>query len=472
MKFISTSSIRLIEDHHEAYFIWREKGFRRKILVHVDAHVDFGFFDTSPSLPLAISESRNKEDLIRRLEKHLAFARHGLDYDRSITIANYIYPAMRDGIVDVFYWVIPDKNLPPVMSLIKKLKKKFSRHDPYLTDLFECRKDKVHMTLYGKDFYICTLKGLPKIGAGALLDVDVDFLVMKSIKESTRTQKIGDRKSWITPWRLVSILRNKVPGPLYTTIAYSVNEGYTPIVYKTLGDRIYLEFTGKAGAPRVAKKLLAHSYFMRSETLYKKRQPALAQRAYLKAIHCDPSYGAADNNLGPLFLLVKKLGAAEREFNKILSHDPENPHALCGLGEIAFAKKKFKISASWFKKSLAVRPDLPKALLGLAGSLYPLGEFEKSEFFAKKFLEGNPLRPEAYRLLSGIHLATRNFEELTESFKKTLISGGEDGKLYSRIFKLMKEGVIKENDWRFFRDKYASYGQNKRFEFNELESKS
>lgn len=54
----ANDNIALIEDHHEALGIWREKKVRNLDLVHIDAHLDFGFHAARP-----IMKNRPRESL-------------------------------------------------------------------------------------------------------------------------------------------------------------------------------------------------------------------------------------------------------------------------------------------------------------------------------------------------------------------------------------------------------------------------
>src|SRR5260370_41990787 len=70
------SPVHLMENHDGAYYIWREAGVRRKILVHIDAHHDMWWVK----------------------DKNAAF----------VTIANFICPALKKDLVKEVYWVVPD----------------------------------------------------------------------------------------------------------------------------------------------------------------------------------------------------------------------------------------------------------------------------------------------------------------------------------------------------------------------------
>ena len=42
------SGVFLVEDHNEVLKIWREEGINGLDLVHLDAHIDFGFYLAKP----------------------------------------------------------------------------------------------------------------------------------------------------------------------------------------------------------------------------------------------------------------------------------------------------------------------------------------------------------------------------------------------------------------------------------------
>jgi len=123
---IPGNNISLIEDHHEALKIWREKSFKNLDLVHIDAHVDFGFYPAKPKEQV-MKEAKTLNQLKQELEKSLLYQRYQKDFDKQTNIGNYIYPAMCEGIVRDFYWVIPGKlkEFEKSLKIIKGLLKKF-----------------------------------------------------------------------------------------------------------------------------------------------------------------------------------------------------------------------------------------------------------------------------------------------------------------------------------------------------------
>src|SRR5271156_61451 len=77
MKEETPPRIHLMENHDQAYYAWRDAGVRDGVLVHIDAHHDMWCIEDN----------------------------------RCITIANFICPALREGIVREAYWVVPDRSL-------------------------------------------------------------------------------------------------------------------------------------------------------------------------------------------------------------------------------------------------------------------------------------------------------------------------------------------------------------------------
>lgn len=232
------NKISLIEDHHEALKIWRGKGLKGLDLVHIDAHIDFGFQPAKP-----IKEIFNKaislKELKRNLEYTLAFRHFENDFDRQTNIGNYIYPAMAEGIVKDFYWVVPGgmKEFKESRKIIKGMLKSFSRQDT-CPSRYTLKEGIISAELLGRKFVICILEKLPVLRHNVLLDIDTDFLIVDSLLHANNTAKIGKREPWISPQGLIETLKKKIRQPKITTIAYSVNGGYTPMRYKHLGDEM------------------------------------------------------------------------------------------------------------------------------------------------------------------------------------------------------------------------------------------
>ena len=171
------NNISLIEDHHQALKIWREKKIKNLDLVHIDAHLDFGLHAAKP-IKQAIDDAKSVKDLKSSLEQSLAFTRYEKDFEKQTNIGNYIYPAMREGIVRDFYWVIPGgakefkESRKPLRTLIRNL----TKQDPYRSRYklprkasqrgrqsrsYKFEEGLVTTSLLGRKFVICIWDKLP-----------------------------------------------------------------------------------------------------------------------------------------------------------------------------------------------------------------------------------------------------------------------------------------------------------------------
>lgn len=421
--------IALIEDHHEAYFKWRKNNFKNLTLVHFDAHLDF-FFPKVKNQNLIFQEAKSVAELRSQLEKALLFSQKKIAEEKLINIGNYIYSAMRDGIVADFFWVIPGSNaefqkcLPLIEKILKNLTKKDprslsfrategSRGIPFQKGKGSLRSsprrvgrdDIVKTKLYGNNFTICNIDSLPKINQQILLDIDIDFLTTDSIRFADNTKKIGKRKIWITPENLVSKIKRKIKKPIYTTLSYSTNGGWTPLKFKYLGDQIKdILLNNKIHLPLAAENFSLFNLY------YEKKNFRLAKKYYDLTIKFDKTYNCADNNYGPLFLAKKKYQKARKEFTKILTVDEKNPFGLAGMGELNLALKKYKDAKIFFEKALKFAPKLSQAGFGLGQANFYLNNFKTAKKLILKYQKTEPMRWKSHFFLARIYQKENKIE--------------------------------------------------------------
>jgi hypothetical protein len=282
------------------------------------------------------------------------------------------------------------------------------------------------MDIYGRIFVVTTIQGLPDNMKDVLLDIDTDFLTTESVAKANANSDAGKRFPWIWPKELMIALENKGIQSCYTTIAYSVNGGYTPLLYKFLGDEIFfrikkpskkklyvleaknkgleLLYKGKtSSAISIFKDILKQNNVLASFGGYKKRFIAHIAFAlfrayyigsnikYMKyyynmAVKNDKTYKCKDNNYGPLLKREKKgRNAAIKEYNAILKVDPKNIHALIGLAEIYSIKKFLEKAHMYYKKAYAVDKKNVFSAIGLARICLKNKEYKKAIKYIEKY---------------------------------------------------------------------------------------
>lgn len=459
------NKVFLIEDHDEALKIWKKHNIKGLDLVHLDAHIDFGFHLAKPPEKL-LKEAKNIKDFKRKLEYSLNFLHYHKDFNKQTNIGNYIYPAIEEGIVNNFYWVVPGglKEFKECVKPIKNILRGILRQDCSNfsnTSHVTCntlRKGIISTKLLGINFTICILEQLPILKQKILLDIDTDFLVIDSLVNADNTKNIGKRKPWIHPQDLVRALKEKIRNPQIITVAYSVNGGWTPLKYKHFGDELAVRFSPLRFKRRFETKEKAARYF----NLFDSRG---REEYYHKSIKLNPAYRCIDNNYGPLYLSLRKYSFAKEEFKKILRADKAHAGAIFGLGEIALQGKDFKKAKKYFFSALRftdyrIFNRLKKPLVfKLAKTEFALRNFNPAKKFLTKLISMNssPPEPQSYYLLGYILEKEKAFAKAALFYKDAIRSGFSSIEPIWRLLKISCYLKEKDEAIKYANTKYEEF---------------
>jgi tetratricopeptide (TPR) repeat protein len=444
-------NIVMMEDHDKAYSAWKERNVREMALVHVDAHIDFGWI---PDLDL--DEIGSQDKAAGSSSKGPLLLNHYLkSRKKMVNIGNYICPAMREGIVKRFYWVVPDESLHSargISHILKQLKQilKVKRH---AGAKLERQEGCIRCSIFGKEIIVCGLDGLERIEEKALLDIDVDFMLTRSIWDDLNPERIP----WISPEKLIEKLAARISDIEVLTIAYSVEGGFTPLRFKYLGNELrslfqesrsdsgrkIAEYKRKAfvceskkelpGAIAAYEQVLllddndASAYFALS-LLHLNGGPGGPEKAkyyYKQAIRRDKSFSTRYNNYGILYLRYNRLKEAEKEYEKFLGIDADNASVLSGLGYIALARKDYSRAKDFFERSLSADGGPPEARLGKAIVLFKTSRLAEAEELFIGLSNEQPDDAEPFWWLGCIALEKREIDLAIENFKNGVIRGGE-----------------------------------------------
>lgn len=438
--------IFLIEDHDEALKVWRKCHVRGLDLVHIDAHMDFELQRARPVEDI-VKEAASVNELKEGLEYTLSFLHYERDFNKQTHVGNYTYPAIREGIVRDFYWVVPgdgaefEKRSKELTGYLKRIMEdaggKSAIHRP--------SRDTISSEFFGRRIVICTLDSLPEFTGKVLLDIDADFLVIDSMSKADATKDIGSRRPWISPLDLAVTLNNKVPRRAVTTIAYSVNGGWTPMEYKTLADEMAYRICPSKYRRHFARKAKAAEYFK----LFKNTG---SREYYRKAAKIDPGYRAGDNNYGPLYLAAGEVARAEKEFKRILKADRGNPAALSGLGSVAMRRRKYREARRYLNSALLgcgesggiFKPVRLEALLELSMAEMKL----KNPAGAKKYLlqcrKLAPLESKSAYYLGAIYEEEGRYSRAARCYKDAVRLGWYGIEPLERLIKIC--GKLTEKD--------------------------
>jgi len=360
----------VVENHDEAYHVWRRAGAARRILVHIDAHHDMAWLDDAGQL----------------------------------TIGNYISQAIKDGIVREVVWVVPDASWDTrrSRSAIRRHLKTLIRQYAGGAASIESRPRQMSAQLRGIPVTVCALDALRQFTEPVLLDIDTDFFALRLV-EYAGDDRPGELP-WMWPEELAATLRQKHLRADIVTIAYSVAGGYAPIKWKYLGDALALEWrspsdaAGSAqtgfrylrqaatamragdrsaalGALELAALRLPHSAapLYHLALLHLDSKNSEAQRLFNCAVQIDPAYGGPHSSRGFVCLSEDRDAEAKEEFDRVLALDPGNPFARLGLARIAFRRRRWAEAETSLRQAIATAPRLVDGYRYLGDTLVKLG---------------------------------------------------------------------------------------------------
>lgn len=362
------SRIFRVENHDEALLIWRNSGCRDRVLVHVDAHHDMWWVPPG----------------------------------QSVTIANFISPALRDGLLREIHWVVPDRswdsaeNRRQILLHLSRIQENF----PGRPGRRKIERDRISTTLLGKPLHICSVEGLPKYGEEVLLDLDVDYLIFPRVTYGPNDPH--PKLPWIWPDGLISRLHAREVRSDLITIAYSVYGGFTPLRWKYLGDELEARLAGPSAdvlrgleLMRQGAEAASRDEFGVAEQKFSEAAECLpnlaaplwrlaylyldarrmneGQLMYQRAIGLDPRYCTPFNSDALWHLWDHRWEAAKREYRRTLELDPADASAHLGMGWLALERSEWSAAESEFRRAMEIQPDLLDARRALGKALQNLG---------------------------------------------------------------------------------------------------
>lgn len=340
--------ISLIENHDKAYHIWKKNKLSQTTLVHFDAHID-------------LKKTNGNE----------------------INIGNYIYPSIRNSIINKFYWIIPGNRDNFYRNFLKiyKIINNFKNQGCLISEII-CFPYGFQFLFHGVPIYIYTLDSFPEIRDDCLIDIDTDFFVIENINNAKNTDCIAKRKCWIDIAEFVNIVKNKIKSVKYYTIAYSVNGGFTPLKYKTIGDELAIKFGYNPN--KLRRNLKAGKLYTKSLENLSKNSLIEAKKNLDETFFLNPKYYCMEDTYGFLFLENKDYKNALREFNKMLLVNNEDIFCLLGCGIVNFLLKKYSKAIKYFQKVYKIRKN-GEALIFLSYIFLLREEYSKARMILKTY---------------------------------------------------------------------------------------
>ena len=385
-----------MEDHDGAYHAWRQARVRRRVLVHIDGHLDWDWIpDKDPAELLAAPSLRAVDAMLRA---PWLWNVTGRQSSQLMHIGNYINPALRDGMIDRFYWVVPDVEFEG--AWLGEMLREMCVVSPRRFRILEVRPDSIVCEIDGVPLTACRLSALPRIDEPVLLDIDTDYLFSDQVAIVAAGRDPWRQLPWMWPATLVQALRDKSIRSELITIAYSVEGGFTPLMYKHLGDelaarlapsapseldrtrfehhqRAALHRTGgrfdRAAAEYEALLAVvprdAAAHFNLAYLKTRLHQHAAAGACYRRAVELDPRYATGFNTFGSVCEMAGRLDRAHEEYERMLRWDPQSADARFGMARVLARRRRWADALAAYRAAVRLRPGQADAHRGL-GSVY------------------------------------------------------------------------------------------------------
>lgn len=234
-----------MEEHFQAYFAWKAAQLRDQWCWHVDAHLDIGktgLGEKRLEILRACTTAQEAQNAGVLGNSYLPWG--------GLHCGNYLYPAIREGIVSRLTWVIPP-GLPEGGTLLTWARSHINAwFDLELSEYASLRIEDgcVVGQLLGIPFELGTLENLPLPSTPVLLDIDLDYFLHEN----------GD--SWQDPRDFQRAIA-QLPVEL-ATLAFSVKGGFTPDSQRELARAFVSDTAGYQSSEldHLASQVRCHHY--------------------------------------------------------------------------------------------------------------------------------------------------------------------------------------------------------------------
>ena len=457
--------IVMMENHDQAYHAWKNAGLRDRIVVHVDPHIDFGWLpERDPAELLDLQSLGEIEEQVAGPLWNLS----GRSTQQLIQIGNYLNPALREGIVRSFYWVVPDGFFETARRrrLLEEELRSLKKAHPRAFGNVTWAGGSLRGEIYGTEMTVCTLSGLPAFDESVLLDIDTDFLVIGSISASYPYADPPNATPWMWPDELVAKLRQRQLRTDFVTIAYSVEGGFTPLAYKNLGDEVAMLLRNPASTGNQRGMALkrqaasfqrekrfeeaislyegamatsagdASTHYQLAQLVYEQGHREQARGHYQRAVALDPSYRTAFNTLGPVYLALDLHAQSEAEFRRALAFDPDDADAYYGLADLRLDQRKWNEAIAYYQRASELGPDDGRARLGVGYAHLKMRSWQAAAAELRQALSSERYQGAAQYRLGYVYCKTRRWDDALAAYKAARRLGFRDLRTHSSLGRL------------------------------------
>lgn len=362
----------LVENHDEAFHLWVEQGWKKRTVVHIDAHSD-------------------------------------LQYEQCLHIGSYLYHSFKEGIFNKCYWVIPEPACAtPILfnKLVKNLKKNGMTVE-------KNHGLSIEGSIHGGYLWAGSLKHLPKLSETIILDIDIDYFTTPY----TGTYNFEPISVWQTPYQLIEGLVNKSISWDSAVVCISTIGGYTPSYWRCLGSFTLDVLDGEKKTFPLIEKLLEGTKLITNQ-----RDILRAKKFFLDAIN----YSSNRDYLGAIYIWLTILNIelgliseAIESHKTAVKFDPEyDSFWTCQAFIYDFLSSKK--SAALFKSWKSVFDGDAWFISAWALNSYYINNYRLSQKLSIQALNINENLPDALLVLSNTLIKDKQYNQAVPCLERLL----------------------------------------------------
>jgi tetratricopeptide (TPR) repeat protein len=145
---------------------------------------------------------------------------------------------------------------------------------------------------------------------------------------------------------------------------------------------------------------------------------------YRKSLVMQPTYTAAYNRIGRVFIDAGMLREAQAAFEVVLTQDPDNAAGLAGMGEVAAANGQHEKAVGLFRRALDQQPEATQVHYQLGLSYRALGRQDEAQAELEKAGQRAPSIEDP--LLSFVQAMTQGADKYIEDARVSVKVGRPD----------------------------------------------
>lgn len=167
-------------------------------------------------------------------------------------------------------------------------------------------------------------------------------------------------------------------------------------------------------------------YFNAAVQFYQQRHLLQAIEAYKNALHLNPHFLEAYNNLALIYQEMGDLEKARETLEKAREIDPNYEKAWHNLGIVLLLQNRYEEAIEVFQKTLLLNPRSVESHLNLGVLYKKKGDLSKALECYQQALKINPLRGEVHYNLALIYEEANNLTEAIRHYRSFLHLAGKD----------------------------------------------